>query len=240
LRAIITFHSIDESGSVISYPPRQLAALLESLQAAKLPVVDLDTLLAPSTQHGVALTFDDGMRSVFTHALPVLRDYAAPAHLFLTTGMVGGQVRWKTLPGNAPTFVMLGWDDVEKLHQAGVRIEGHTDSHPDMRELSKGAIAAECERADRMIEQRLGRKPQYFAYPFGYRDTRATDYARDRYRASVTTSLGELKGGEDLAALPRLDSYYLRARWLLRRLDGKLPRTYLALRGLLRRLRGRD
>ena len=240
MRAIITFHSIDESGSVLSYPSRLLAALLESLRNTELPVLDLGTLLEPSTQHGVALTFDDGMRSVFTHALPVLRDYAAPAHLFLTTGMVGGQVCWKTRPGDAPTFEMLKWDDVEKLHQGGVRIEAHTTSHPDMRELNDEAIATECGEADRIIEQRLGRQPEYFAYPFGYRNARAIDYARSRYRASVTTALGELKGGEDPAALPRLDSYYLRTPWVFRQLDATLPRAYLAMRGVMRRLRGRD
>ena len=240
MRAIITFHGIDESGSVISYPPRLLAELLDSLRDASLPVLDLDSLLAPGKPNGVALTFDDGMRSVFTHALPVLRDHAAPAHLFLTTGMVGGKTHWDSLPGISPEFDMLAWDEVEKLHDNGIRIEAHTQNHPDMRELDDEAIANECGEADRLIEQKLGRRPLYFAYPFGYRNTRATNFARQHYRASVTTSLGVLSGGEDLAALPRLDSYYLRAPWTFRRLDGVLPQTYLSLRGFLRRLRGRD
>lgn len=240
MRAILTFHSIDDSGSVLSFPPRVLANLLAALHHADLPVCGLDTLLAPGTQRGVALSFDDGMRSVFTHALPILRDYAAPAHLFLTTGAVGGNNRWLTQPAQAPSFDMLNWDEIGKLQQGGVRIESHTHSHPDLRDLDDQGIATECSEADRIIEERLGRRPQYFAYPYGYRSVRACHYARDHYRGSVTTALREIKGTEDLAELPRLDSYYLRAPWVFRRLDAALPRAYLALRGALRKLRGSE
>lgn len=240
MRAILTFHSIDDSGSVLSFSPRTLTILLEALRRAAIPIHDLDTLLAPATDHGVALTFDDGMRSVFTHALPVLRDHAVPAHLFLTTGAVGRNNRWPTQPAHMPAFDMLDWDEIEKLHQAGMRFESHTHRHPDLRELDEQGIAEECEDADCLIGERLGRRPRFFAYPYGYRSARACDYARRRYRGSVTTELRELHGNEDTAALPRLDSYYLRAPWVFRRLDAALPRAYLALRGLLRRIRGSE
>lgn len=240
MRAILTFHSIDDSGTVLSFPPRMFAHLLAALHHAGLPLCDLDTLLAPKTQRGVALTFDDGMHSVFTNALPILRDHAAPAHLFLTTGAVGGQNRWPTQPAPAPVFDMLSWDELEKLQQAGVSIESHTHSHADLRDLDDRSMAAECSDADRIIEEKLGRRPRYFAYPYGYRNARSLDYARAHYRASVTTEFREIKGDDDPAVLPRLDTYYLRAPWVFRRLDAALPRAYLALRGAVRRLRGRD
>ena len=240
MRAILTFHSIDDSGSVLSYSRRGFAALLAALQRADLPMCDLDTLLSPATKRGVAITFDDGMRSVFTEALPILRDHAVPAHLFLTTGAVGGNNRWPTQPAKAPGFDMLNWDEIEKLQQAGVLVESHTHSHPDLRELDERDIAAECSEADRIIQERLGRRPAYFAYPYGHRNARASDYARGHYQASVTIELREIKGGEDAAALPRLDAYYLHAPWVFSRLDAPLPRAYLALRGALRRLRGSE
>ena len=240
MRAILTFHSLDDSGSVLSFSPRTFSRLLESLRDANLPVCDLETLLAPSTRNGIALTFDDGMRSVFTHALPILRDHSAPAHLFLATGAVGGNNRWATQPANAPAFAMLNWSEVEALHDAGVRIESHTHNHPDLRNFDGQAIAAECAEADQIIERRLGRCPQYFAYPYGRLNARAANYARTRYRASVTIRLSELAGDEDPALLPRLDTYYLRAPWVFRRLDAALPRAYLALRGVLRRVRGSE
>ena len=95
-------------------------------------------------------------------------------------------------------------------------------------------------RPTALIEERLGRRPQYFAYPYGRLNALACDRARGRYRASVTIRLDELQGGEDPAQLPRLDTYYLRAPWVFRHLDGAMPRAYLRLRGVLRRLRGSE
>lgn len=240
MRAILTFHSVDDSGSVLSYPPTTFARLLRALDDAKLPVCDLDTLLDPATTRGVALTFDDGMASLHAHARPVLREHRVPSHLFLATATVGGNNRWDVESGAMPAFPMLGWDQVEDMQAAGMRIDSHTHTHPDLRGADAAKIDAECEEADRLIEARTGRRPTYFAYPFGRHDARARERARARYRASVTVALGELHGGEDAAALPRLDTYYLRAPWTYRNLEGALPRAYLRLRRLLRRVRGTE
>ena len=240
MRAILTFHSIDDSGSVISFPPASLARLLEGLARADLPVLDLDTLLGPGTRRGVALTFDDGMRSVYTDALPILRDHAAPSHLFLATAAVGRDNRWSAQPSGIPVLEMLGWSELEALQAAGVRVESHTHTHPDLRAVDTATMNDECERADRLIEERLGRRPAHFAYPYGRHDARTRDAARARYAACATVALGELRGGEDPAALPRIDTYYLRSPRMQDRLDAPLPRAYLRLRGLLRRARGTE
>jgi len=238
MKAIITFHSIDESGSVLSYPADTFSRLLDALNRSGLPVLGLDELLHADTKNGIALTFDDGMRSLFTRALPILRDYAVPAHLYLTTGALGKTNRWPTQPEEAPGFDMLNWEEVEHLHEAGVMIESHTHTHPDMRELTPGKMEEECNIADDLIADRLGRRPQYFAYPYGYKNDRVCDFARRRYRATVTTELRMLGGQEDSAKLPRLDSYYLQGRWLQDNLDTPLSNAYLSFRSLMRDVRG--
>lgn len=240
MRAIITFHSIDPSGSVLSFPASSLRGLLLGLAEANLPVCDLDTLLNPGTARGVALTFDDGFESVFSGALPVLQDFGVRAHLFLTTSVVGATNRWRGQASSIPRFKMLSWAQVETCHRAGVRVESHTANHPDMRKLSDSELLEECERADDAIERYLGRRPAFFAYPFGYSDERVRNFARRAYQASVTTELRPLRDQEDLAALPRLDSYYLRIPRLYRRLECATTRAYLYLRYAIRELRGRQ
>jgi len=240
MRAIITFHSIDDSGSVLSYPPATFALLLRSLAEENIPVRNLDALLQNDTRQGVALNFDDGMKSVFKNALPIIKDYAIPAHLYLTTGVVSKDGQTLSRPDFAPAFDMLSWNEVEALHDAGVYIEGHTKSHPDLRALGTDEIAEECTIADDIIESRTGRRPQYFAYPFGYNDARARDYAREHYKASVTTRLATLTCNDDFAALPRLDSYYLQAPWIYQRLDTPLTHLYIKMRGLLRKIKGSE
>lgn len=238
MHAIITFHSIDDDGSVLSFSQRMFARLLEALASSGLPVCELDTLLEPAAPQGVALTFDDGMASVFTHGLPVLRDFAVPAHLFLTTGAIGRDNRWSSQPAHAPSYKMLEWGQIEALHAAGVRIESHTASHPDLRTLGDSAITGECATCNDVIAHRLGRRPRFFAYPYGYHDQRVRDVVRRQYAASVTTELRSLRANEDRAALPRLDSYYLRSPRIYRRLSSPPVSAYLTIRHILRRLRG--
>jgi peptidoglycan/xylan/chitin deacetylase (PgdA/CDA1 family) len=237
MRAILTFHSIDDTGSVLSYPPKLFDDLLVALQRSSIPLLDLDSLLRPETTNGVALTFDDGMRTVFTEALPILRSHSAPAHLFLTTGVVGMTNRWPSQPGTAPLFEMLHWRELEALQVVGIQIEAHTASHPDLRQLSDEALQAECDRADETIASRLGLRPRYFAYPYGFNDARVRSFARKRYVGSVTTDLRTLRRKEDPAAVPRLETYYLRKQSLFRNLQSPATGAYIALRRVLRQFR---
>jgi peptidoglycan/xylan/chitin deacetylase (PgdA/CDA1 family) len=238
MKAIITFHSIDTSGSVLSFPPVAFDRLLDALEESSLPVLPLDELLLKETGRGVAITFDDGIRSVYSKALPVLINHAAPAHLFLATGQVGVQSRWPRQSANTPGFQMLNWDEIEQLHDAGICIDSHTHTHPDMRKLNADEMREECELADELIEKRLGRRPRYFAYPYGYLNKGVSDFARSRYQGAVTTRLRMLGRDEDPAKLPRLDSYYLKHHWLQRNLGTLSAGLYLSIRGALRAIRG--
>jgi peptidoglycan/xylan/chitin deacetylase (PgdA/CDA1 family) len=236
MRAVLTFHGVDDSPGPLSWSPRAFGRLLAELRKGSLPVISLDALLGPQTRRGIALTFDDGMRSVFTAALPILREHGMPAHLFLCTGAVDGAA---VVPAMAQRD-MLTWDMVGTLHEAGVAIESHTHRHPDLRSLPDVEIDAECEAADALIERRVGRRPRYFAYPFGYHDARVVRHAAVRYAAAFTTRLAPLPSDADLARLPRLDAHYLRSPLAYRHLEAPALRAYLRLRRLLRLVRGSE
>ena len=234
MRAVITFHSIDARRGPLSYPPRDLAALLATLVATRVPLLDLDTLLSPATTRGVTLTFDDGMRSVLDAALPVLREHRAPAHLFLATGLIEPTAAARS------GCEMLTWDGVVQLARAGVAIEGHTHGHPDLRRLADEDVDAQCERADALIEQRIGRRPRYFAYPFGHHDARVAGRIAARYAAAFTTRLGFLSADAVASRLPRIDAHYLRGAHARRPLASPATRAWLAARKVLRRVRGSE
>lgn len=238
MRAILTFHSIDDSGSVIAYRPALFTKLLASLQRKQIPVYDLATLLNRESGDGVALTFDDGMQSVYDNALPVLRQFDVPAHLFLATNAVEKGQPWPPQADSSAQFAMLDWPHIERLHEAGIAIEGHTHTHPDMRTLSEQAMQDECGMADELIRRRLGRQPEYFAYPFGYHNASARNFARKRYKGTVTVELRRLGEADDTAALPRLDTYYLQSDWAVEHIDSLLLNAYFGFRSRLRSIKG--
>ncbi|NUT00297.1 MAG: polysaccharide deacetylase family protein [Sphingomonas sp.] len=238
MRAVLTFHSIDDLPGPLSYSPAGFERMLDALNQARLPVVDLDTLLADPAAKGVSLTFDDGIKTVFDAAMPVLAERKLPAHVFVITDWVGGDNRWPGQPDHATPFGLMNWDQLEAIHKAGIRVEAHTASHPDLRSLSDPEIDVEMTKADEAIEARLGRRPRYFAYPYGYHDDRVRAVASRRYRGCFTTKLDYLHADSELDVLPRLDTHYLRSPSFVRNLGGRPAHAYIALRRALRRLRG--
>jgi peptidoglycan/xylan/chitin deacetylase (PgdA/CDA1 family) len=233
MRAVLTFHGIDTEHGPLSYAPRALDTLLATLAISDMPVLDLDRLLDPGTSRGIALTFDDGLRSLFTDALPILRAHRAPAHLFLSTGALE--------PGAGPVGqgpARLTWDMVEELHESGVAIEGHTHRHLDLRQLSDATILTECSTADALIERCTGRRPRYFAYPFGRHDDRVAAQIGPLYAAAFTTRLAFLSPRDRAVDLPRLDAHYLRSRLVYHRLEALSTRWYFQVRRLARVVRG--
>lgn len=238
MRAVLTFHSIDDLPGPLSYSPAGLEALLDALDEAGLPIVSVDELVGSSDAHGVALTFDDGISTVFTAAMPILANRQIPAHVFVITSQVGRDNRWPGQPANATPFKLMDWDQLERLQASGFRIEAHTASHPDLRTLTDREIDAEMEEADATIEDRLGRRPRYFAYPYGSHDSRVRAVAVKRYAGCFTTKLDYVRASTELDAIPRLDAHYLRSPDFVRALPGKRAQAYIALRRALRRLRG--
>ncbi|AGS39777.1 polysaccharide deacetylase family protein [Cycloclasticus zancles] len=238
MKAIITFHSIDTTNSVLSFHPSDFLHLIQSLVESGMPIVTLDNLLDENCSKGVAITFDDGMASVFTEALPVLKDFSVPAHLFLTTSVVGGDNYWQTQPKNAPKFQMMDWDQIAACQSAGVSIEAHTHTHPKLSVLTAEQVQDECLLCDEIIEEKLGRKPKYFAYPYGAYDEKTQKFASSQYKATVTTFMGSLSKNDDHALLPRLDSYYLQSNWIHSKLNKLTGKAYIKSRSIIRSIRG--
>ncbi len=237
-RAVLTFHSIDDSGSVLSFAPASLARLLQSLRRSQIPVVSYPELLRQP--RGVCLTFDDGARSVFDAALPILRQFAAPAHLFVVPGHVAGDNRWRSQPAGAPRFELMDWGQIETCARAGLSVEGHGMTHPDLCALPDDEIEREAQNCDDAIRSRTGVAPTLFAYPYGRHSRRVRDLVAPRYAACFTTRLATLPTVADASAVPRVDSYYLQARLWLDDPLGLLTRGYLGLRAALRRARGAE
>lgn len=237
MRAVITFHAIDGHPGPLSFPPANLRTLLGALRDASVPIVPLDQLLRPEAPEGVSLTFDDGLTSVYDNAWTILKEFGAVGHVFVTTGSIGADNHWPSQPASAQRYKVMNWRQLERLASGGLLIECHTARHEDLRTLADAEIEREMAAADDLIAEHLGRRPQFFAYPYGYHDARVRGLAAARYRAAFTTDLRFLPDIIDPAAVPRLDSHYLRSGYLVRHLGSHAARSYLQCRRLLRCVR---
>lgn len=78
---------------VWSATPEQFASHLDQVTASckVVPTAAVPELREARGRH-VAISFDDGYRDVYDHALPALRERGLPATLFLTTGVLDGSL----------------------------------------------------------------------------------------------------------------------------------------------------
>jgi peptidoglycan/xylan/chitin deacetylase (PgdA/CDA1 family) len=238
VRAILTYHSIDDSGSVISVPPPTFERQVRWLTASDVAVVPLgDLLRLPDDTDAVAITFDDAYTNFATEAWPRLEEHGLPATVFVPTGFVGQANTWAALPGGGmPPLPILGWDALARLAERGVGLGGHTRTHPDLRRLEDAAIRDEiCGASDELLRQ-TGMRPRAFAYPYGFSPPAAVSIARTAYECAVTTELRPMRQSDDPYLLPRLDTFYLNGIARIENFGGLSFREYLRLRLRLRAL----
>lgn len=212
MKAILTYHSIDDSGSPISVSPDAWAAHARWLSSGQVRVLDPDELIAHRDDEGdaVAITFDDGFLNV-REAVEALRSNGMPVTLFVVSGHAGRTNAWggRDQPG-IPTLPLLGWTDLERLAARGASIQAHTRTHPPLTRLSGDALDDELQGAREDLHARLGVNSTHVAYPYGDVNDAVATHAASRYAFGHTTDFQPLKSDDRPMLLPRLDMYYFR------------------------------
>lgn len=239
MRAILTYHSVDPSGSAISIAAAEFRRHVEWLGSGRVRVASLESLLAADAGNDtVALTFDDGFANFAAEAWPPLRERGWPVTLFVVSDHVGGTNAWGgRAPASVPALPLLDWDSLGRLAEDGVTLGAHSRTHPDLTQQSDAALADELAGSADAIAARTGRRPASFAFPYGATDDRVETAAAARFALAVTTELRPLGPAERPHALPRLDTFYLRDGTRLALWGSRAFRRWLAFRHGLRRMR---
>lgn len=238
MRAILTYHSIDSSGSPISVDRDAFARHVEFLRSGRVQVVGVEALLdLPDEADAVAITFDDGFTNFASAAWPLLRDARLPATLFVPSQRVGGDNRWdgRDEPG-IPSAPLLGWDELRALVGEGLVIGSHSRSHAHLDRLADTELEREVAESARELEAALGARPRTFCYPYGDLDERVVASVRRCYACACTTRFDVVTSRDERHRLPRLDAYYYRAAGRLEAFGTPFFRSHLWLRQQARRV----
>jgi peptidoglycan/xylan/chitin deacetylase (PgdA/CDA1 family) len=188
-------------------------------------------------ESGVVLTFDDGFRNVYEHALPVLQIYGFPATVFLVTDYCEKTNSWPGQTVRIEGESLLRWREIQEMSRAGISFGSHTRTHSDLRTLSIQQAEEELAGSKKAIADVTGSPVDTLAYPYGAYDAVVRDLARQHFRLACSTRLGFVKRDSDLFALERIEMYYFRSPSLFRHLFSPTMSVYLGVRKQLRRLR---
>jgi len=141
----------------------------------------------PVPRKSVVITFDDGWRSAYDIAFPILRKYRYPATLFLYTDLA------------ISSSTTLGWSLIAEMAKGGIDIQGHTKTHRNLdRRNGKESfrdyfesLKTELVEPARAIRSRLNKEVRYLAYPYGdTNDLVVALMGKTGYRGGFTVERG--------------------------------------------------
>ncbi len=150
----------------------------------------------------VCLTFDDGYYDNYESVFSVLKEYNAPAAIFLSTKyMVSHNSKEIDL---AVGKRFLSWAEIKEMAGGGVDFGSHGYDHSDLTLLSTDASFGEILRSKQLIEENVPGKTRYFSYPYGRYDRKTQLLVkRAGFEAAFSTTPGNIEVGDDPYALKR-------------------------------------
>lgn len=158
---------------------------------------NIDTLASNSAQKYVVITFDDGYKSVYDYAFPIMKEfnYVGVACIY-------------------PQFInsknAMSWEQLKELVKAGWSIESHSFSHINLWKVKKNhancrsIYIREIIHSKKVIEEKLGCIVNFIAWPYGIYTQEAEELAKKAgYIGAFTVEGGANYPGIGLFRLKR-------------------------------------
>ena len=169
--AVLMYHSIDCSGWKLAVSPEAFERQMKYL-ARKGWAVPLDDVVSYANgekklpAHAVAITFDDGYCDLLTTVLPILERYRIPATVFVPSDM--------SVQTGPDGRLRLSEEELRTLAQSPlITVGSHAQTHRKFTELTPEEMKKESEDSAEKLASILGKRPRFFAYPFGARSAEA-------------------------------------------------------------------
>jgi peptidoglycan/xylan/chitin deacetylase (PgdA/CDA1 family) len=199
---ILTYHRFTEDcNSPLCVPKRLFKLQMRYLKENGYRVITPEELLAfleyrnGLPKKSVLITMDDGYRSAYDVAYPILKEYGFTATLCIYTSFVG------------VSKIAITWDQLREMKANGFTIGSHTIYHSDLtrpqeEETEPEFIARmeeEIQGSKKIIDKKLGQDTYILAYPYGHYDQRSINVAR---QAGYRIAMSVRRGGNPFFANP--------------------------------------
>lgn len=223
---VLTYHQIGDSPDwyyVSAVDFEQQIAFLQKNGYHTISVRELMSGLngqSPLPPKPIVITFDDGYKNNWTHAVPILEKHQARATFFVVTGHMG-----------QPDY--MSWQELLDMQQKGMEIGSHTLNHYTLNEINLKEFSRELRLSRLMLENNLQPPTDIFANPFGETTPAVVALLKETgYSAACSSIVGTNFAGTDPYRIKRvtiknmpwglgLTAFRLRLFWL--DLIGKLP-----------------
>jgi peptidoglycan/xylan/chitin deacetylase (PgdA/CDA1 family) len=159
---ILCYHSIgQEDWGINDVKPSQFRRHIEvALNAGYRFVPASEIVKTGGKEKDLAITFDDGLKTILTNAAPILKDYNIPWTFFPVS-------EWSDNRHHFDDNTVLTWQDIEALLAQGVEMGSHSATHPDFGRIELSQMVDELGGSRQLFEKRLGFAPETFAIPLG-------------------------------------------------------------------------
>jgi peptidoglycan/xylan/chitin deacetylase (PgdA/CDA1 family) len=191
---VLCYHQFSETGiDKMTVTRSAFEKQMRFLKDEGYRVISLDQLLDFIDFKGqlpgkaVVITIDDGWRSTYDIAYPILKEYGYPATLFVYTDLIVGGAK------------TLDWDLIREMSVNGIDVQCHTKTHSDlnrkatqqsMGDYLKG-VERELTESAAVIQNKVGKKVTYLAYPYGETNSLVVAVAKKvGYRGAFTVERG--------------------------------------------------
>jgi len=145
----------------------------------------------PLPEKSVVLTFDDGLESDYTLALPILKRHGFTATFFVN-------------PGTLDTKGHLTVEALRQLNQEGMEIGSHGFDHIFLTRLNEEKLRYQTAESKRKLEEILKKEVAFFSVPRGRYNRRTLEAIKQSgYRACCTSDIGANRQDTDPFRLKR-------------------------------------
>lgn len=151
----------------------------------------------------VKIIFDDGHKSVFDSAFPILKKYNLTATVFIPGGIISGE----KIDDFYSTENMMSAENIKELSKNGWEIASHSVHHLDLTLLSDEDLLNELNNSKKDLGNLTGKSVKSFSFPYGKCNKKVIEVAKNCGYEKFA-----IYGKNSFAVLPFDDMYDMKSK----------------------------